>query len=181
MAVRGKGEKELIKGMLNNNGSLNEIEKREAEKLWNSYSEARKEFEKEFNVYTGQSVDFQSQLDILLKARDMNRNSLALEIDIPPATLSRYKQGHFCPSLNVVMMICMALDLDLGQAMLLLGSLGRTLLSSCKEHYMYIYLLTNHKGMEIDKCNKLLKEFGIEEKYWLVPRNGRGRNSKKRK
>ncbi len=71
------------------------------------------------------------------------------------------------PQRNTLMSVCVAYDLDLMMTQALLHSLGLDFNRFNKRDYAYTFLLTRCRGKSIDECNEILKELGIEEKYWL--------------
>lgn len=71
------------------------------------------------------------------------------------------------PQRNTLMSICIAYDLDLMMTQALLHSLGLDFNRFNKRDYAYTFLLTRCRGKSIDECNEILKELGIEQKYWL--------------
>lgn len=80
------------------------------------------------------------------------------------------------PQRNTLMSVCVAYDLDLMMTQALLHSLGLDFNRFNKRDYAYTFLLTRCRGKSIDECNEILKELGIEEKYWLgtyARKNGR--------
>lgn len=153
---------------------LNEQEKAELKELWRKYEKARKEFEKEFNIFSGQVTTFQEQLQYLITVKndldgtDWTKTSLAREAGISPKTIVRYTSGHFAPSMSTLMSICIILQLDIPQATALLTSLGFCFLGTRREHYAYMYLLQNCKGKSIDECNEILTGLHIDPKYHLT-------------
>lgn len=80
---------------------------------------------------------------------------------------------------NTLMSVCVAYDLDLMMTQALLHSLGLDFNRFNKRDYAYTFLLTRCRGKSIDECNEILKELGIEEKYWLgtYARKNRGKSN----
>lgn len=164
---------------------LGEAEKQKTKELWNTYELARRDFENKYNVFSGQITTFQEQLRFLIDAKnELNRDrkpityqTLAEDIGISERTLSRYSNGHLSPSINVVIMICVLLELDIKQSAALLTSLGLCLLGTSRTHYAYMYLLEHYRcskksGKEkIEDCNKLLTGLHIPKKDQLYPRS----------
>lgn len=81
------------------------------------------------------------------------------------------------PQRNTLISVCVAYELDLMMAQALLHSLGLDFNRFNKRDYAYTFLLTGCRGKGIDECNEILKELGIEEKYWLgsYARKNRGK------
>ena len=153
------------------------VEEKSARELWDKYAEARAEFEKEYNIFSGQTTDFQEQLRYLIDAKNATENStitfesLAADIGISVKTLSRYNNGHYAPSINVLVMICISLKLDLKQSTALATSLGICFQGTNRAHYAYMYLLEKHRGETIAECNKILTGLHISKRDQLYPRS----------
>lgn len=83
------------------------------------------------------------------------------------------------PQRNTLISVCIAYDLDLMMTQALLHSLGLDFNRFNKRDYAYTFLLTRCRGKSIDECNEILKELGIEEKYWLgtYARKNRGKSN----
>lgn len=175
---------ESVKGEKENR----EMSKDEIEELWKKYADARKKFEEDYNLYSGQVTDFQEQLRYLLDEKNkvekkkedkLTLAKLAQKLGINERTLGSYNAGRCAPSINTLMMICMILGLDINQASALLGSLGFTFMGTRREHYAYMYLLMKHRGKPIEECNKILTGLHIDEKYQLRPRKKIDNSTKK--
>ena len=153
-----------------NIAKLSKEEKMVIEKLWKAYTKARIEFEHDYNLFSGITTDFQQQLSFLLKMKKTTAEKVAGEIGIEAKTLSRYRHGRNAPSMQVLIAICMVLNLDIKQSTVLLTSLGFCFLGTSKEHYAYMRLIENHRGASIVECNKILTGLHIDKKYHLYPR-----------
>lgn len=71
------------------------------------------------------------------------------------------------PQRNTLVSVCVGYNLDLMMTQALLYSLGLGFNRFSKRDYAYTFLLTRCRGKNIDECNEILKELGIEERYWL--------------
>lgn len=146
-------------------------EKQTMTEIWQEYAEARKAFESDFDIFSQEAMDFQQKLTRLIKAKNTTAAKIAEEVGIQEKTLSGYRHGKKCPSMPVLIGICMALELDIKQSMELLASLGFCFLGCRREHYAYVYLITEHRGASIAECNEILAGLNIEPRYFLKPRN----------
>lgn len=142
----------------------------EMKKRWERYSAERQEFEYKYNLFTGMTTSFQEQLKLAMDVKDMTYEKLADKIGVSVRTITRYKDGHNAPSIQMLVAICIVLNLDTKQATALLSSLGRCFLGTKKEDYAYMYLIENHSGKTIDECNEILADLNISKKYRLYPR-----------
>lgn len=71
------------------------------------------------------------------------------------------------PQRNTLISVCIGYDLDIMMTQSLLYSLGLDFNRHSKRDYAYTLLLTRCRGKDIDECNEILKNLGIEKKYWL--------------
>ena len=167
-----KAYESFFKGKKSSELTQKEREKvSEMKALWTAYESARSEFEKKYSYYTtDQCIDYKHQYENLKKRRNMTDQDIAEYIHISPQSLSGYGHGKQSPSIGVAIGICMALGLDIEEATTLLASLGVCLISSCKEHAAYLYLIRNYKDKSAEECNNLLDFFGIDKKYHIKGR-----------
>ena len=170
--------------------------------LREKYEQARKAFEEDYNIFSGQVTDFQKQIKYLMKKKNKIREeklladgtdpdnlsdndrrkygieltveNIAYEVGIGVRTLSSYNNGHRAPSMNTLIAICIVMRLDIKQATALLASLGVCFSGCSKEHYAYMYLLENHRGKTIKECNEILLGLGVDKQYLLHPRKKNG-------
>lgn len=142
----------------------------EMKKRWYRYTDARQDFEQRYNLFCGMTTSFQEQLELVMKVEGMTFEKLAEKIGVSPKTIVRYNGGHYAPSMQMLVAICISLNLDTKQSTALLASLGRCFQSTRKEDYAYMYLIENHRGKTIEQCNSILKDLGIDERFWLYPR-----------
>lgn len=77
------------------------------------------------------------------------------------------------PQRSTLISVCVGYDLDLMMAQALLCSLGLGFNRFNKRDYAYSFLLTRCRGKSIHKCNEILKELEVEERYLLGSRERR--------
>lgn len=142
----------------------------EKKRLWNEYTAERKQFEADYNLFSGITTDFQEQLNRLIKAKKKTGEEVAAKVGISAKTLSHYRHGRYAPSMQTLMSICMVLGLDIKQSTALLTSLGFCFLGTSREHYAYLYLLDKYRGASLEKCNEVLTGLEIDYRYQLHPR-----------
>lgn len=143
-------------------------EKERINKLRETYKKERENFQAEYDLYSKTEMDFQKKLTIILEQREKTAEELAEDVGIEPETLSRYRNGNG-PSFEVLVAICIALELDIKQSAALFSSLGYSFLGTSKEHYAYAYLIEKHSGEKISKCNEILTGLGIDIDDQLYP------------
>lgn len=71
------------------------------------------------------------------------------------------------PQRSTLISVCVAYDLDLLMTQSLLESLGLGFNRFNTRDYAYSFLLTRCRGKDIDECNEILKELGVDKKYFL--------------
>jgi len=71
------------------------------------------------------------------------------------------------PWRNSLMSVCVAYNVSLDKMEEMLHSLGLAFAPANKRDIAYRFLLTECKGKNVDECNEILRELGIEEKYLL--------------
>ena len=71
------------------------------------------------------------------------------------------------PKMYNLITICMGLGFDMPMTLTLLEPLGRSFIRTNKVHYAYCRLITDYRGASIEKCNEILKRFGISENNFL--------------
>ena len=70
------------------------------------------------------------------------------------------------PQRSTIISVCVGYNLDIMMAQSLLYSLGLGFNRFSKRDYAYSFLLTRCRGKSVDECNEILKNLGIESKYW---------------
>jgi Predicted transcriptional regulator len=143
-------------------------EKKRIDSLHEKHETERKAFKDDYNLYAEMEMDFQEKLTTILEKKKVTAHTLAENVDIAPETLSRYRSGNG-PSFEVLVAICIALELDIKQSSALFSSLGYSFLGTSKEHYAYAYLIENHSGKKISECNEILTGLGISVDNHLYP------------
>lgn len=136
----------------------------------NMYHADQKQFEADYQTTSSITSSFQDILRGLMIRKDITIEQLADQVGLNPRTIGRYREGTYAPGLQVVIAICMVLNLDIKQSYELMGGLGLSLFGSRKEHCAYLYLLQNYRGSSISRCNSILRSLGIDEAYLLYSR-----------
>ena len=156
-----------------------------------TYSDIKKEFMEDFELALKHNKSFSAMMQEIIKDRDAkeyysgrtkdvrikSRRDFQRVTELSPSVYDRIMdkdpEKNYIPSLQTVMTLCIVYNLSMGMAYTLLGSVGVTFKGDDKVHNAYILILTKCRGKSIDECNKILKEIGIEEKYWLGFRKNR--------
>lgn len=134
------------------------------------YEKGREQFEADYKTTSSITSSFQEILKKLMEQKHTTIEQLAEQVGLNPRTIGRYREGTYAPGLQVVIAICMVLNLDIKQSYELMGELGLSLFGSRKEHCAYLYLLQNYRGSSISRCNTILRSLGISEAYLLYSR-----------
>ena len=105
------------------------------------------------------------------------KEKLSTDAKLSTKTMYRMKNGkiknnkgeemNYMPNMRSIIAFCIACNLDMLMTITLLESLGLSFKKTDPVHYAYCYLIVNCRGESIDKCNEILKDLKIEEKYFL--------------
>lgn len=139
-----------------------------------------KQFERDFANSTKYNKSFSEMIEEVLEGETYM--SFAEKTKLSENQLYRLRKRvdeKDPPQRNTLISVCIAYDLDLMMTQALLHSLGLDFNRFNKRDYAYTFLLTRCRGKSIDECNEILKELGIEEKYWLgtYARKNRGKSN----
>ncbi|MDR0325083.1 MAG: hypothetical protein LBI19_03185 [Oscillospiraceae bacterium] len=66
-----------------------------------------------------------------------------------------------------IISVIMALGLNVHAAAYILQANGMTFNTNDRTDRAYIYLIEEHKGKDIETCNAILRDLGVETKYFL--------------
>lgn len=135
------------------------------EKEWKKLKD---EFERDYKNSTRYNKSFSELIGEILEGEtDM---SFSYKTELSPNMLYRLKKQvdeKDPPQRSTLISVCIGYDLDLMMTQALLHSLGLDFNRFSKRDYAYTFLLTRCRGKNIHECNEILKELGIEEKYFL--------------
>lgn len=145
------------------------------EALREKYENDREVFKADYKLYAETEIDFQERLSNIIKEKKktskgvpITQEYIAEQVGISPTTLSNYKKNKG-PSFNVLVAICIAMELDMKQSASLFSSLGYSFLGTSREQYAYAYLIENHRGKTVAECNNILVALDIGVEYLLYP------------
>lgn len=124
-------------------------------------------FNDDFELGCSMVHSFSEILKILMKKKHITIEQMAEEAGVNPRTIGRYLQGSSTPNLRIAVTICVVLKLDLMQSEIFLGALGLKLRLTERADCAYAKLLSEHRGLTVQECNRLLCSYGLEEKDWL--------------
>lgn len=129
--------------------------------------EQKKAFEKEFELTSdGQKTYGQIVAGIMKKLnidaeeasnRTRLNKSLFMHLDEPDGRVQK----------RFVISIAIGFELDVHMTEYILESCGMRFCSYDRVDKAYIHIIENYKGKDIETCNGVLKELGIEETYML--------------
>ena len=135
---------------------------------FDEWKEIKKEFENNFKVYTKYNQSFGDLIGEIIKGE--SEKEFMIKTGLGVGMLYRLRNQvneKDIPNRCTLISVCVGYDLDLMMAQALLHSLGLDFNCYSQTDYAYSFLLTRCRGKDIDECNEILKDLGIEEKYWL--------------
>ena len=135
---------------------------------YDEWEKLQKEFTRDYANSTKYNKSFQTLIrEILEGETDMSfSNKTGLSFNMLYRLKNRVDEKD-PPQRNTLISVCIGYDLDILMTQSLLYSLGLGFRQNNKRDYAYTFLLTRCRGKSIDECNEILKEFGIEERYYL--------------
>lgn len=136
-----------------------------------SYEEWEKlemEFKRDFENSTKYNKSFREQITEILEGE--TERSFSHKTELSENMLSRLRKQvdeKDPPQRSTLISVCVGYNLDLMMAQSLLYSLGLGFNRFNKRDYAYSFILTRCREKNIFECNEILKELGVEKKYWL--------------
>lgn len=83
---------------------------------------------------------------------------------------------NYVPSLQTLMTLSIVFCLDIGMVQTLMDSIGRRLDPANKVDSAYIFLIVHCRGRSLSYCNSVLRNLGIDKKYYVGQRAERKQN-----
>lgn len=77
------------------------------------------------------------------------------------------RRQSYVPSKAKLVKVCTVLDIDYDKVCKLMEALGSDFRKDKKVDYAYYYILLNFRGENIENCNVILKELGLEDRDLL--------------
>ena len=142
----------------------------------------QKEFLRDYETSTKYNKSFGKMICEILEG--VTYNQFAEKTELSPNMLYRLKyqvDEKDPPQRNTLISVCIAYHLDLMMTQALLYSLGLGFNRFNKRDYAYTFLLTRCRDKDINECNEILKNLGIEKKYWLGSYARKRKNKKTKK
>lgn len=128
----------------------------------------KKEFQRDYENSTKYNRSFREIITDILAGE--NEYSFELKTGLNSAMLYRLRNNvdEKDPiARKTLFSVSVGYNLDLILTLSLMDSLGMSINRFNKRDYAYAFLLTKCRGKNVDDCNEILKELGIEEKYFL--------------
>lgn len=135
---------------------------------YEEWERLERQFHKDYENSTKYNKSFRKLITEILEGEtDM---SFCSRTGLSPNMLSRLRNQvdeKDPPQRSTLISVCVGYDLDLMMAQALLYSLGLGFNRFNKRDYAYSFLLTRCRGKDIDECNEILKNLGVEERHYL--------------
>lgn len=132
------------------------------------FQKIEKQFHKDYDMYNKHIKSFQVLINEILEGE--TDSSFVKKTELSYNMFSRirkYVDKNNPPQRNTLMSVAIGYGLDYQLTAALLDSIGLSFILSNKRDYAYQFLLTNCRGKSVRECNEILKQLGVEEKYWL--------------
>lgn len=108
-------------------------------------------------------MSFADSLVMLMKKKKMTRSSLAAASMLSGNTISRMRcSDDYSPSKQMVLAVCVALELSPAEALSLFDKAGLSLKLTNAQDVAYHYILCNCGAYSIDEINEVLYDNGFE-------------------
>lgn len=103
----------------------------------------------------------------LIKVKNWDAATFNERTTLGASWYSEIKKPGKPRDIRIIITICIAMDIGLNLTNRLLLLSGQTFFLENDVHKEYLNLIKHHGGWNIADCNKILKDKGIEEKYFL--------------
>lgn len=130
-------------------------------------------FKNDFNRAKKYNKPFNELMIDIINDMKLDAKEFASRTTLNEMYFTRVQSPGYQPKMHNLITICMGLNFDMPMTLTLLEPLGRSFIKTNKVHYAYCRLITDYRGASIEKCNEILKRFGIDENDWLGSGNKR--------
>ena len=111
----------------------------------------------------GLPMSFADTLVMIMNRKKMTRSKLAAMSTLSENTISRMRSSDdYCPTKQMVLAVCVALELSPVEAISLFEKAGLSLKLTNAQDVAYYYILCNCGGYSIDDINDVLYDNGFE-------------------
>lgn len=150
----------------------NEAQRKEQEAAWIEYDRFKKDYE--LSLKTNKTLP--EIVKSIMEEKGLTIDDLVDKSKIDKRTIYRLRSGiiktrtrdmEYLPSIKTIVAFCIACRLDMLNAITLLETVGLSFKRTSEVHYAYCYLIMNCRGKTIGDCNKVLRDFGIDEEDLL--------------
>jgi len=124
-------------------------------------------FKEDFNKTKRLNKPFNELMIDIINDMKLTPKEFAERTTLNEVYFSRMQAPGYQPKMYNLITICMGLGFDMPMTLTLLEPLGRSFIRTNKVHYAYCRLITDYRGASIEKCNEILKRFGISENNFL--------------
>lgn len=124
-------------------------------------------FKDDFNRTKRHNKPFNELMIDIIDDMGLDAKEFAYRTTLNEMAFSRIQRPNYQPKMYTLITICMGLGFDMLMTLTLLEPLGRSFIKTNKVHYAYCRLITDYRGASIEKCNEILRRFGIDENNLL--------------
>ena len=108
-------------------------------------------------------MSFADTLVVIMEKKKITRSKLAAMSTLSENTISRMRSSDdYCPTKQMVLAVCVALELSPVEAISLFEKAGLSLKLTNAQDVAYRYILYNCGGYSIDDINDVLYDNGFE-------------------
>lgn len=127
----------------------------------------REDFDKEFAETSGSQASYEEIVLRLMKAKGLDADTASKLTGLNASLFKNLKKPDGKIQKRFVISIAVGFQLDVHLTEYILESGGMRFQESSKLDKAYIYILENCKGKDIEYCNGVLRDLGVEGKDML--------------
>lgn len=127
----------------------------------------KKAFEKEFSETSETQASYEEIIIKLMEKKGIDASRASELTRLNKSVFTNLEKPGGSIQKRFVISIAVGFQLDVHLTEYILESCGMRFMEASKVDKAYIYILENYKGKDIETCNGVLRELGIEGKYML--------------
>jgi hypothetical protein len=140
--------------------------------LWKKYETFKKNLEMSRDI----NMAFHETVLSIMEKKNFDKADIMQRAELSADTVNRFMSGKlksgseeesYVPSMESLVAFCIGCNLDMLMTTTLLDSLSLGFVRRKKEHYAYCYLIENHSGDSMEKCNNVLRKLKVDDKHLL--------------
>ncbi len=144
-----------------------ELEAKYIDKSITLTAEQRETFEKAFDLSSDGQKTYGQIVAGIMKKQKISVGEMAEKTKLNKSLFTHLDEPGGCVQKRFIVSIAVALELDVHMAEYMLEACGMCFCSYNRVDKAYIHIIENHKGSDVETCNGILKELGVESKYML--------------